>query len=51
MIVFIASKRIFHYSVSDKLDVIFWLETIAVMSFGFSWIVKGKVLFRDGGIE
>ena len=51
MIVFIATKRIFHYSVSEKLDVIFWLETIAVMSFGFSWIVKGKALFRDGAIE
>ena len=47
MIVFIATKRLFHYSVSERLDVIFWLETIAVMSFGFSWIVKGRVLFRD----
>lgn len=27
--------------------VVFWLETIAIMSFGFSWIVKGKVILED----
>jgi magnesium-transporting ATPase (P-type) len=47
MIVFVLTKRIFKYTVPEWLDVVFWLETIAVMSFGFSWIVKGKVLFRD----
>lgn len=30
-----------------KGSVVFWLETIAIMSFGFSWIVKGKVIFED----
>jgi uncharacterized protein (DUF983 family) len=47
MIIFVVTKRIFDYSVPLWLDVIFWLETIAVFSFGFSWIVKGKVLFKD----
>lgn len=23
---------------------VFWLETIAFMSFGFSWLVKGKAI-------
>jgi len=47
MIVFVVTKRIFDYSIPKWLDVIFWLETIAVMSFGFSWIVKGNALFSD----
>lgn len=28
-------------------SLVFWLETIAIMSFGFSWIVKGKKFFAD----
>ena len=47
MILFVATKRVFDYSVPEWLDVVFWLETVAVMSFGFSWIVKGNALFRD----
>jgi hypothetical protein len=26
---------------------VFWLETIALWSFGFSWFVKGDTLWRD----
>jgi len=47
MVLFVATKRLFVYSVPEWLDVIFWLETIAVMSFGFSWLVKGRTFFRD----
>lgn len=47
MVVFVATKRILEYTVPGWLDVVFWLETIAVVSFGFSWIVKGNVLLRD----
>ena len=25
----------------------FWMETVAVEAFGFSWLVKGETLFRD----
>ena len=25
----------------------FWMETLAVESFGFSWLVKGRTLLRD----
>ena len=25
----------------------FWMETIAIEAFGFSWLVKGETLFRD----
>ena len=27
--------------------VTYWMETIAVEAFGFSWLVKGEALFED----
>ncbi len=47
MVLFVATKKLFKYAVPEWLDVVFWLETIAVMSFGFSWLIKGRTLFRD----
>jgi len=26
---------------------VFWLEALAVSTFGFSWLVKGQALLRD----
>lgn len=26
---------------------VFWLETLALEAFGFSWLVKGETLWRD----
>jgi Protein of unknown function (DUF998) len=31
----------------DPLDPIFWLESIAVVSFGFSWLTKGETILKD----
>lgn len=31
----------------DHIDPIFWLETVAVVLFGISWLVKGEVIFGD----
>lgn len=31
----------------DKLSLIFWLETVAVMVFGFAWLVKGETFLKD----
>ena len=28
-------------------DLVFWFESIAVVSFGFSWLVKGETIFAD----
>lgn len=30
-----------------KLDPVFWLETIALVAFGISWLTKGQVIFKD----
>lgn len=32
-----------------RLDPVFWLESIAVITFGTSWLVKGEALLRDDG--
>lgn len=31
----------------DKHQLTFWMETVAVESFGISWLIKGKTLFKD----
>ena len=28
-------------------QITFWMETLAIESFGFSWLIKGKTLFQD----
>lgn len=32
---------------SEKYNLVFWLETIALEAFGFSWITKAEFLWRD----
>lgn len=31
-----------------RFDPVFWLESIAVLAFGASWLVKGEVILEDG---
>ena len=35
------------FEVAPNLHLVFWLESIALVSFGFSWITKAEVLFHD----
>lgn len=30
-----------------ELDLMFWLESVAVVAFGISWLTKGEILLRD----
>ncbi len=30
-----------------NLDPVFWLETLAIVAFGFSWLTKGEALWKD----
>lgn len=32
-----------------QLQPVFWLESIAIVAFGFSWLIKGETLLRDRG--
>lgn len=31
----------------NNLNITFWMETLAVEAFGFSWLVKGEAIFKD----
>jgi len=34
---------------SKKYHLVFWLESIALAAFGFSWITKAEIVFEDPG--
>ena len=31
----------------ERLNPVFWLESIVLLSFGVSWLTKGQLFFRD----
>ena len=31
----------------DNLEPVFWLESLALFAFGFSWLTKGQAIFKD----
>jgi hypothetical protein len=31
----------------DDLKITFWMEVLAIESFGFSWLIKGEFFFED----
>lgn len=31
----------------SSLQPVFWLEAVAIMAFGFAWLIKGETFFRD----
>ena len=44
-IVGIAISMIFLDAASQKYNLVFWFESLALMSFGFSWVTKAEFLF------
>jgi hypothetical protein len=36
-------------TVIDRLDPVFWLESVAIVVFGFSWLTKGEAILKDIG--
>jgi hypothetical protein len=48
-IVAIAAAELFlSEEVRNKLHPVFWMESLALFSFGFSWITKAEMVFGDG---
>jgi hypothetical protein len=35
----------------QQFDPVFWLESLAVVSFGVSWLVKGEAILQDSGVN
>jgi hypothetical protein len=52
-IILIPIYSIYLEAIFGDLNMTFWLESIALWSFGFSWLTKGEALFSDskGGVE
>jgi hypothetical protein len=42
----IAFLEVFELEVFGE-NTTFWMETVAVVSFGFSWLIKAQVFFKD----
>jgi hypothetical protein len=51
MIVCIVGIAVFEFLVNsqfrEKWHPVFWLESLALVSFGFSWITKAEMVFSD----
>ena len=45
--IYLASHNCGHLQDLKKYKPVFWLETIALCSFGVSWLIKGKTLLTD----
>ena len=45
----IAISMVWLEAVSIKYHLVFWFESLALMSFGFSWITKAEFLFLKDG--
>ena len=48
-LVLIALVNLLPTGAIDDLQPVFWLETVASVSFGLSWLVKGETLLKDAG--
>lgn len=47
LIIFAGFLKIIPKQFYDDNHITFWMETLAVESFGFSWLIKGETLFKD----
>jgi len=47
LIIFAGFLKIIPEQFYNKYHFTFWMETLAVESFGFSWLIKGETLFQD----
>jgi succinate dehydrogenase hydrophobic anchor subunit len=47
LVLFAGSFKIISPEYFKQYPLTFWMETLAIESFGFAWLVKGETLFRD----
>jgi hypothetical protein len=48
-LLFLNDYSLFKDSPIKQLDPVFWLESIAILAFGFSWLTKGEFILADEG--
>jgi len=49
-LVFIGIYSFLPITITNQIDTynpIFWLESIAIIAFGFAWLVKGEAIMKD----
>lgn len=47
LILFVGSIKIIPAEFFKNYPLTFWMETLAIESFGFAWLIKGETLFKD----
>jgi len=47
LVLFAGSLKIIPSEYFKNYPLTFWMETLAIESFGFAWLVKGETLFKD----
>lgn len=47
VIYFGGAREIIHEETYNHYKLTFWMEALAVVSFGFSWLIKGETLVKD----
>lgn len=47
LILFAGSIKIIPAEFFENYPLTFWMETLAIESFGFAWLIKGETLFKD----
>ena len=47
LVLAVASDNLFGAAFVEALRPVFWLESVAVLAFGVSWLVKGETILRD----
>jgi len=47
LIIFLGFLKVIPTEFYEKNHLTFWMEAVAIESFGFSWLIKGNTLFKD----
>jgi len=42
------SEFLLSNDVRNRLHPVFWMESLALFAFGFSWVTKAEMVFGDG---
>ena len=48
LVLIAVAKSALSDSLLKGLDLVFWLESVAVVAFGVSWLTKGEAILKDG---
>lgn len=47
LVIFLGFRKVINEDFYDKNHLTFWMESVAVLSFGISWLTKGEMILKD----